>query len=90
MRHHAPGGSRTHHPAQRIKHFSQVIAPLSGIFRQQGQVWCSELPFVVSYVTRVGLSDRHATILPCLYLESLTGSSELREQQRDVFEDAGD
>ena len=66
MRHHVPGGSRAHHPAQAIKHFSQLVMPLSGIFGQQRQIRGDEGPFLVAHIAWIGISRVHAIILSWL------------------------
>src|SRR5690348_12490613 len=66
MRHHTPGGSGAHHPAQAIKYVSQVVMPLSRIFGQQGQIGRNESPFVVAHITGIGISRVHAMILAWL------------------------
>jgi uncharacterized protein (DUF3084 family) len=66
VRHHAPGRSSAHDPAQPIENFSQFVLSLPGIFGQQGQVRSDEGLFLVADITWVGISRAHATILAWL------------------------
>src|SRR6266487_479369 len=56
MRHHAPLRSRSYNPAKTIKHFSQGVLSLWGIFRHQGQVRGHEAPFFIADIARVWCS----------------------------------
>ena len=56
MRHHAPLGSGAHDPAQPIKDFTLVVLALRRLWRHQGQVGSHKAPFVIAYITGIGLS----------------------------------
>lgn len=63
---HAPCRDGTYHPAQSIKHFSEVILLLSGILGQEDEIGSNEGPFVVAAIPWIGGSSYYRTMDHCL------------------------
>ena len=67
----APGSACAHDPAQRIEDFTQRIAPLQRLFRDQRQVGGDQRPLLVADIGRIGFPGRRDGIhAACYHLSS--------------------
>ncbi len=66
MRDHAPSGACAYNPTQGILHYSDLRVPLFGIGGQQRQLQSNEGPLIVTYITWIGFSGDHTSILPSI------------------------
>ena len=54
--HHPPRTTRAHKPPQRVEVIAQAALPLRRVRFHQGQIRCTERPFLVAYITGITLA----------------------------------